>query len=182
MDLTLRKAMAEDVEEISALIEASVRGLSAEDYDATQIELSIKTIFGIDTELIADGTYFVVEESGDNGRKIVGCGGWGKRKTLFGASVFSDSRNSAELDPATDPAKIRAFYVHPDWARRGIATIILDACEQAAREHGFKSVEMMATLPGVKFYRTRGYTGDERVSVPIGEDISVDGLVMSKNL
>lgn len=176
---TLRKAVADDVEEISALIEASVRGLSAEDYDSTQIELSIKTIFGIDTELIADGTYFVVVE---NDGKIVGCGGWGKRKTLFGASVFSDSRNSDELDPAKDPAKIRAFYVHPDFARRGIATIILDACEQAAAEHGFKSVEMMATLPGVKFYRTRGYTGDERVSVPIGEGVAVDGLFMSKNL
>jgi N-acetylglutamate synthase-like GNAT family acetyltransferase len=178
MSFTLRKAEMSDLEKIAELIAASVRGLSAEDYDEQQIELSVRSVFGVDTELIEDGTYFVAEADG----KIVGCGGWSKRKTLYGASHYEKSRDSVELYPATEPAKIRAFFIHPDQARKGIGTMILDACEDEARTHGFKNVEMMATLPGVKLYAVRGYTGDERVGVPVGEGVEIDCVIMKKKL
>ena len=176
---SLRKATFDDQAEIEKLIAESVRGLSREDYDAQQIELSIETVFGVDTELIADGTYFVAEaEDG----KIAGCGGWSKRKTLYGASVYSQTRDSELLNPELDAAKIRAFFIHPDFARRGIGTLILDACEREAKAHGFKSAEMMATLPGVKLYERRGYAGDEKVNVPVGENIEIICIKMRKNL
>lgn len=179
MNYSIRKATIADKPAIEKLIEESVRGLSRDDYDARQIELSIKTVFGVDTELIADETYFVVEaEDG----KIAGCGGWSKRKTLYGASVYSASRNSELLDPERDAAKIRAFFIHPEFARKGIGTMILDACEREAKAHGFKSAEMMATLPGVKLYAARGYAGSEEVKVPIGENIDIICIKMRKNL
>lgn len=179
MSFTIRKATIDDQPAIADLIAESVRGLSQEDYDAQQIELSIKTVFGLDTELIADQTYFVVEA--DDGR-IAGCGGWSKRKTLYGASVYSESRDSNLLDPDRDPAKIRAFFIHPDFSRKGIGTAILEACENEAKAHGFKNAEMMATLPGVKLYAVRGYTGDEEVKIPIGENIDIICIKMMKNL
>jgi N-acetylglutamate synthase-like GNAT family acetyltransferase len=179
MNFTIRKAKISDQTAIEKLIEESVRGLSRGDYDSAQIELSIKTVFGVDTELINDETYFVVEaEDG----KIAGCGGWSKRKTLYGASVYSQSRDSELLDPKTDAAKIRAFFIHPDFARKGIGTMILDACEREAKAHGFKSAEMMATLPGVKLYAVRGYAGSEEVKVPVGENIDIVCIKMRKNL
>lgn len=179
MTFTLRKAAFADQIEIEKLIAESVRGLSREDYDARQIELSIKTVFGVDTELIADETYFVVEtEDG----KIVGCGGWSKRKTLYGASVYIHSRDSELLNPKSDSAKIRAFFIHPDFARKGIGKTILEKCETDARTHGFKSAEMMATLPGVKLYAVCGYVGDEKVNVPVGENVDIICVKMRKNL
>jgi N-acetylglutamate synthase-like GNAT family acetyltransferase len=179
MSFTLRKATSDDAEEIAALIAASVRGLGGEDYSKEQVELSIKSVFGVDDQLIKDSTYFVAVA--DDG-KIVGCGGWSKRKTLYGASIYEHSRDPELLDPAVDAAKIRAFFIHPDWARKGIGTAILDACENEAREHGFKMAEMMATLPGVKLYGVRGYTGDERVGVPVGENLEIDCVIMKKKL
>ena len=114
MSFTLRKAILDDQAEIEKLIAESVRGLSRDDYNAEQIELSIKTVFGVDKDLIADQTYLIAEaEDG----KIVGCGGWSKRKTLYGASVYEHSRDSNLLNPETEPAKIRAFFIHPDFAR-----------------------------------------------------------------
>jgi N-acetylglutamate synthase-like GNAT family acetyltransferase len=178
MEYVLRKARDNDVTEISSLIELSVQGLSRDDYSPRQIELSIKTVFGIDKDLIDDETYFVVETSG----KIVGCGGWSKRKTLYGASTYEHSRTSGLLNPATEPAKIRAFFIHPDWARRGIGSAILDACEAEATASGFKSAEMMATLPGVKLYAVRGYEGDERVAIPVGEGEEITCIRMRKSL
>ena len=138
MSFVIRKATLDDQSEIEQLIAESVRGLSREDYTAQQIELSIKTVFGVDTELIADQTYFVAES--ENG-EIAGCGGWSKRKTLYGASVYAQSRNSNLLVPKIDPAKIRAFFIHPSFARKGIGTAILEACEREAKEHGFKSAK-----------------------------------------
>lgn len=179
MNFTIRKALFEDEPAIAALIAESVRGLSGDDYDARQIELSIRTVFGVDTELIADGTYFVVEtEAG----KMAGVGGWSKRKTLYGASRYATSRDSNLLDPARDAAKIRAFFIHPDFARQGVGTLILETCERAARASGFKAAEMMATLPGVKLYAARGYAGDERVNVPVGEDLDIVCIKMKKEL
>jgi N-acetylglutamate synthase-like GNAT family acetyltransferase len=179
MIYSIRKATLADKPLIEALIEESVRGLSRDDYDARQIELSIKTVFGVDTELIDDETYFVVEAEGG---KIAGCGGWSKRKTLYGASAYAQSRDSELLDPQTDAAKIRAFFIHPEFARKGIGTMILEACEREARAHGFKSAEMMATLPGVKLYAVRGYSGDQEVKVPVGENIDIICIKMRKNL
>lgn len=179
MNFTLRKAVFDDKAKIEKLIAESVRGLSGGDYDTRQIELSIKTVFGVDTELIADETYFVAEtEDGE----LAGCGGWSKRKTLYGASVYSQSRDSNLLDPKVDAAKIRAFFIHPDFARQGIGTMILERCEAEAKAHGFNSAEMMATLPGVKLYAVRGYAGDEKVEVQIGENLDIICIKMKKIL
>jgi N-acetylglutamate synthase-like GNAT family acetyltransferase len=179
MNFSIRKAARSDQPAIEKLIRESVRGLSAEDYDAEQIELSIRTVFGVDAELITDETYFIVET--DAG-EIAGCGGWSKRKTLYGASIYAESRDSELLDPERDAAKIRAFFIHPDFARKGIGSLILEKCEREARAHGFRSAEMMATLPGVKLYAARGYTGDEQVKVPVGEGVDIICVKMGKNL
>ena len=179
MKYSIRKATLDDQSEIENLIAQSVRGLSRDDYNEQQIELSIKSVFGVDTELIADETYFVAES--EDG-KIVGCGGWSKRKTLYGASVYSQSRDSNLLNPKTDAAKIRAFFIHPDWARKGIGKAILKVCETEAQAHGFKSAEMMATLPGVKLYAVCGYAGEGEVKVPIGENLDIICIKMRKNL
>lgn len=178
MNFIIRKAVFEDQAAIENLIAESVQGLSRDDYDDRQIELSIKTVFGVDTELIGDGTYFVAEtEDG----KIAGCGGWSRRKTLYGASVYSHSRDSDLLSPEIDAAKIRAFFIHPRFARKGLGTKILERCEREAKAHGFKSAEMMATLPGVKLYAVRGYSGDEEVKVPVSENINIICIKMRKN-
>jgi len=178
MTFVLRKATVDDIDEMSVLIAESVRGLSQGYYDSRQIELSVKSVFGVDRELIDDGTYFIAEIEG----KIVGCGGWSKRKTLYGASRYEESRNSEPLDPKTDAAKIRAFFIHPDAARKGIGKAILRACEDEATSLGFRSAEMMSTLPGVPLYSACGYSGDERVEIPVGEGISIDCIRMGKHL
>lgn len=178
MSYSLRKAVAADAAVIAELIAASVKGLASEHYSDEQIELSIETVFGVDLELIEDRTYFVAETEG----RIVGCGGWSKRKTLYGASVYSESRDPGFLDPARDAAKIRAFFIHPDAARQGIGSAILQACENEAREHGFAKAEMMSTLPGVLLYSAQGYLGDERVQIPVGNGVSIECVFMSKDL
>ena len=179
MSFTIRKATFADQNEIERLIADSVRGLSSDDYNEKQIELSIKTVFGVDTELIADETYFVVESED---KKIAGCGGWSKRKTLYGASVYSQSRDSDELDPELDAAKIRAFFIHPEYARKGIGRMILETCEREAKSFGFKSAEMMATLPGIKLYAACGYAMGKEVKVPVGENVDIICIKMRKNL
>lgn len=179
MSFKIRKATFADRDKIEKLIADSVRGLGRDFYDAQQIELSIKTVFGIDDELIADKTYFVVES--EDG-KIAGCGGWSRRKTLYGASVYSQTRDSDLLDPTIDAAKIRAFFIHPDFARKGIGTLILDMCEREAKAHNFESAEMMATLPGVKLYEKRGYAGDEQVKVSVDENVEIICIKMRKTL
>lgn len=178
MSFTIRKATLDDQAEVERLIAESVRGLSRENYDERQIELSIKSVFGVDTELILDETYFAAETDGE----IVGCGGWSKRKTLYGASVYLESRDSNLLNPKLDAAKIRAFFIHPDWARKGIGTAILEACEREAKTFGFQSCEMMSTLPGVKLYAVCGYAGDERVGIDVGEGVEIICVKMRKNL
>lgn len=175
MDLALRKATLEDCAAIEALIGVSARGLSREDYSDAQIEAAIGGVFGVDTELIRDGTYFVVEQGG----LLVGCGGWSRRKTLFGGDRY-EGRASGLLDPAHEPAKIRAFFVHPDWARQGIGRMLLQTCEAEARAYGFRRLELMATLPGVKLYRALGYVGDERVTYAIGDGVRIDFVPMHK--
>lgn len=178
MEFSIRKVTVDDVDQLVGLIAASVRGLARGIYDDRQIELSIESVFGVDTDLIEDGTYFVAESDG----RLAGCGGWSKRKTLYGASGYTDSRDPAMLEPGEDAAKIRAFFVHPDFSRKGIGSAILNACEVEAREHGFRSAEMMSTLPGVPLYSAHGYHGDERVQILVGEGVSIDCIKMKKEL
>ena len=178
MAFEIRKATMQDIDDIADVISASVRGLGRPYYSDRQIELSIRSVFGVDTDLINDGTYFVAEIE----HKIVGCGGWSKRKTLYGASIYAESRDDELLDPAIDTAKIRAFFVHPDAARQGIGKAILDRCQEEAKRSGFRSAEMMATLPGVPLYSVCGYAGDEKVDVPVGEGESIVCVRMSKQL
>lgn len=145
----LRAATEADIPPLRELIDASVRGLQAGDYSPTQIEGALKSVYGVDSQLIADGTYFVAEAAdSENQPTVVACGGWSKRKTLYGGDQFA-AREDSLLDPARDAAKIRAFFVHPAWARQGIGGMILEACENAARKAGFAKLEMGATLSGV---------------------------------
>src|SRR5882672_9072760 len=147
---SVRLATQSDIPTLHALIESSVRILQANDYTPAQIEGALGTVLGLDTQLLADQTYFVAETITDSSgtKTIVACGGWSKRKTLFG-SDHSAVREPEFLDPATDAAKIRAIFVHPDWARRGLGTLILENCENAARAAGFSRFEMGSTLTGV---------------------------------
>ncbi|HTU68721.1 MAG TPA: GNAT family N-acetyltransferase [Candidatus Baltobacteraceae bacterium] len=167
--------------ELQRLIETSVRGLQAGDYSAAQIEAAIVEVYGVDTTLIADGTYFVAEIPADETRQrnIVGCGGWSRRKTLFGGDQWH-GHDELLLDPVREAAKIRAFFVHPSWARRGIGTLILDACERAALAEGFRRLEMAATLTGVKFYEARGYARRETFDVQLGVGRAIEVVRMEK--
>jgi GNAT superfamily N-acetyltransferase len=177
----VRLARQEDVAELKRLIEDSVRGLQAGDYTAGQIEAAIVEVYGVDTTLIGDGTYFVAEvpaqETGH--AELVGCGGWSRRKTLFGSDQWH-GHDEVLLDPAREAAKIRAFFVHPSWARRGIGTLILEACQHAAVAEGFRRLEMAATLTGVKFYETRGYEQRETVDVQLRDGQRIDVVRMEK--
>lgn len=178
MEFQLRLASTTDVEAIRELIADSVRGLAKGIYSDSQIELSIGSVFGVDHQLIEDGTYFVAEVAG----RIVGCGGWSRRQTLFGASDYVESRDSTPLDPASQPAKIRAFFVHPDAARRGIGRAILQRCEAEALAAGFTAAEMMATLPGVPLYELCGYEKHEYQNVNLADGEAIVCVRMSKRL
>jgi GNAT superfamily N-acetyltransferase len=177
MTVALRKAMLTDVPTLESLIARSARGLSTEDYRPSQVEGALKGAFGVDSQLLSDQTYFVAEENGN----ILGCGGWSFRSTLFGGDARA-GRDSAMLDPRTQAAKIRAFFVDPSQARRGIGTLLLERCEQEAKAHGFSRAELMATLPGVKLYAARGYVGTEMVRYEVGPGESIEFIPMGKNL
>jgi GNAT superfamily N-acetyltransferase len=175
MNVRIRKAVAADVPRLQEVIEASVRGLQARDYSPAQIEGAMQSVYGVDSQLIADGTYLVAEiADGEAKAQIVGCGGWSRRKTLYGGDQFS-GREDLLLDPRHDAAKIRAFFVDPRYARRGIGSLILEACESAAVRAGFTRLEMGATLSGVAFYRAKGYTAMENQAVPLanGEALAI---------
>lgn len=182
MDIRIRKAGTADIPALRQVIEASVRGLQAHDYSPRQIELALRDIYGVDTQLIADGTYFAAEAtSEDTQAHIVGCGGWSRRRTLFGGDQWR-AREDDLLDPKRDAAKIRAFFILPEWARQGIGTMILGVCEAAARAAGFRRLEMGATLSGVPFYRAKGYTALERVDAPLAEGESLPVVRMVKEI
>jgi GNAT superfamily N-acetyltransferase len=192
MTTRIRLAETRDIPSLRELIEASVRGLQAGDYSPAQLEGALRTVYGVDTQLISDGTYFAAEkteasEARSTGAEsrgaalLVGCGGWSKRKTLYGGDQFA-GREDSLLDPATDSAKIRAFFVHPAWARRGIGGMILEACEAAAWAAGFRRLEMGATLTGVPFYRAKGYVELEAVEAPLGGGLTLPIVRMGKGL
>jgi GNAT superfamily N-acetyltransferase len=181
MNVSIRKAMPADVPRLKEIIEASVRGLQAHDYTPAQIEGALKSVYGVDSQLIADGSYFVAEFTENSQAQIVACGGWGKRRTLYGGDQFA-GREDSLLDPSRDAAKIRAFFVHPQWARRGIGSMILEACENAAVAAGFTRLEMGATLSGVAFYRAKGYREVEKQSAPLGNGESLPIVKMAKEV
>lgn len=149
--LTLRLARPEDMPVLSALMDRAIGELLQDFLPPEGVRASYE-IMGLDTQLITDGTYFVVEDAG----RIAGCGGWSRRATLFGGD-HSAGRDAAMLDPKVDAARVRAMYTHPDHTRKGVGRLILDACEAAARAEGFSRVEMAATLGGVPLYRACGY-------------------------
>jgi GNAT superfamily N-acetyltransferase len=178
---SIRKAAPADVPALHQLIDASVRGLQAGDYTPTQIESALATVFGVDSQLIADGTYFVADAQQHESVTIAGCGGWSKRKTLYGSDHWT-GREDELLDPRVDAAKIRAFFVHPSWARRGVGTLILKACEDAAAAAGFTRCEMGATLTGVKLFGAKGYVALENISVPLKNGEGLPVVRMAKQL
>ena len=181
MNVRLRKAVPADVPRLREVIEASVRGLQAEDYSPRQIEGALKSVYGVDSQLIADGTYFAAEFTTATGNEIVACGGWSKRKTLYGGDQYA-GREDSLLDPACDAAKIRAFFVHPKWARQGIGSLILEACESAAIAAGFTRLEMGATLSGVAFYRAKDYVKIEDQAAPLGNGETLPIVKMAKKV
>jgi GNAT superfamily N-acetyltransferase len=175
--LILRKATLDDRDAMAVLIDRSARELSRDDYRPEQVEGALQGAFGVDSQLIADGSYFMVHD----GPQLAGCGGWSYRRTLFGGDKRAQ-RDSGELDPLVDAARIRAFFVAPEYARRGIGTLLLEKCESEAKARGFKRVELMSTLPGVKLYSARGYVGTERVHYEVTPGVTIEFLPMSKEL
>ncbi|HEX4310262.1 MAG TPA: GNAT family N-acetyltransferase [Acidobacteriaceae bacterium] len=184
--LHYRLATSADLPHLGPLIEASIRGLQAGDYSPTQIEQAIGTWLGLDTQLVADQTYFAVEVQANPANLptlggLAACGGWSRRKTPYG-SDHRPGRDNALLDPRTDAAKIRAFFVHPAWARQGIGSCILELCEQAAQAEGFTRFEMGATLTGIPLYRHHGYTEQERIELPLANGELLPIVRMTKQL
>jgi GNAT superfamily N-acetyltransferase len=181
VSVQIRKAIAAYVPRLREIIETSVRGLQANDYSPAQIEGALQSVYSVDSQLIADGTYLVAEDISQSDPVIVACGGWSKRKTLYGGDQYA-RREDSLLDPACDAAKIRAFFVHPKYARQGIGSMILRACEDAARAAGFMRLEMGATLSGVAFYKARGYVEVENQAVPLSNGETLLIVKMTKEI
>jgi GNAT superfamily N-acetyltransferase len=178
----LRSATREDIPALREVIDLSVRVLQRAEYSPEQLEAALGTVYGVDTQLIDDGTYYAVEAEGTAAeKKIVACGGWSARKTLYG-SDHGPFRDSELLDPSRDAAKIRAFFVHPECVRQGLATLILKECEEAAYARGFRRFEMGATLTGVPMYAARGYRKEETIEAPLPNGLSLTVVRMSKTM
>jgi N-acetylglutamate synthase-like GNAT family acetyltransferase len=179
-EFAIRLATEADIPALHQLIEQSIRGLQTNDYSPTQIQGAIGHALGLDTQLIADQTYFIAEPK-DRPAIFAGCGGWSFRKTLFG-SDHGPNRVIESLDPALDAAKIRAIFIHPDFARRGLGSLILAHCENAAEQAGFQRFEMGSTLTGVPLYTLRGYQRLDQVDVPLpnGEVLPVIRMTKSR--
>jgi GNAT superfamily N-acetyltransferase len=180
--IEIRAATEADIPQLRELIELSVRRLQAGDYAPEQIEGALGHALGLDTQLVADRTYFIAEIRDVGGAvQMVACGGWSHRKTLFG-SDGGPNRESALLDPKNDAAKIRAIFVHPDFARRGIGSLILKHCEDVAAAAGFSRLEMGSTLTGVPLYRLKGYVEQERIDIPLPNGEVLPVVKMTKTL
>ena len=174
---TIRTASEGDIEALQVLIPLSVRALQAPYYTEQQIEAALGPVFGVDRQLIQDQTYFIAEREG----RIVGCGGWSKRLSLFGGDE-GRARQDGELDPKKDPARIRAFFVHPDHARQGIGRALIDACERGILAEGFTRAELVATLAGEPLYAACGYAVVERFDIPLQNGMGLPAVKMSRKL
>jgi GNAT superfamily N-acetyltransferase len=172
---TLRPAREPDILALEILIPLSVRTLQAAHYSPAQMEAALGPVFGVDRQIIRDGTYFVTGQQD----RIVGCGGWSFRKTLFGGDHDRPGED-ARLDPKREAARIRAFFIHPDFARRGIGRSILVACEAALQRAGFQSAELVATLTGEPLYASFGYTVGERYEVSMPSGLTLPVVKMAK--
>jgi GNAT superfamily N-acetyltransferase len=177
MSFILRAAVMADIPVLKSLIAESVMVLQADDYNEAQRQAALGTVFGVDTQLITDQTYFVIETDGE----IVACGGWSFRKTLYGADALS-GREDNRLDPAGDAARIRAFFVKPGWTRRGLGGQILKACEAAAEAAGFRRFELGATLTGIPLYRAYGYEPIEATEAQMAGGLTLPIVRMGKIL
>ncbi len=171
-----RVARTSDVPQLKALIETSVRRLSARYYTVAQIASSLNYVFGVDSTLIRNESYFVLEQQG----AIVESGGWSDHQTLFGGDQFA-TRDDERLDPATASARIRAFYVHPDHARRGYAKRLLGVCSAAAKRAGFSTLSLMSTLPGEPLYRALGFVPSDRVDYEMPDGMTLPLIPMTKS-
>ena len=173
----LRTATRDDIPELQRLIEASVRTLSRSVYTPAQTEAALRHVFGVDTQLVADLTYYVLE--GDSG--LVAAGGWSARQTMYGGDQAKTGVDGV-VDPATAPARIRAFFVKPGWARWGLGGQILTACEAAAAAAGFRRFELGATLTGIPLYRAYGYEPIEETEAQMKDGLTLPIVRMGKVL
>jgi GNAT superfamily N-acetyltransferase len=170
---TLRLATHDDEASIDALMKASIRDLFPAFYDERQTASSVIHVGHVDPMLIEDGTYFVIEAGGE----LIACGGWSRRDKLFSGSADQEGL-SRLLDPASEPARIRAMFVRSDWTRRGLGTRILEACEAAARAEGFRDLSLMATLPGLLLYQRFGFREISRKSITLPDGVEVECAAM----
>lgn len=178
MPITYRLATKDDIPHLHHLIPRSARALLAGHYTPEQVEGALSHgIFGVDSQLIADGTYYVAVAE----NQIVGCGGWSKRKTLYGADHLKAAADDL-LDPTVDAARIRAFFIDPDWARRGIGRRIMELCEDAAKQAGFRRAQLGATHTGEFLYAAMGYTVTERFDIPTTDNVFLAAAHMVKTL
>jgi len=177
MNFKIRTAVESDYNSIKSLIAVSARKLGAIYYSPEQIEAALKTAFGLDTQLIRDKTYFMVEAD----QSPVACGGWSYRQTLFGSDSEQD-RNPSRINPQTGAAKIRAFFVDPAFARMGIGSMIMNKCEEEALKAGFSKLELMSTLPGLKLYERHGFVAGTAVQYPLGQGLSIEFVPMLKQI
>jgi GNAT superfamily N-acetyltransferase len=173
----MRTATRADIPAIRELILLSVAGLQAETYSAEQRAGAMGTVYGTDEQMIADRTYFVIERVA----KIIACGGWSWRRTAFGGDG-GIAKDDTPLDPAVEPARIRAFFIHPEFARQGLGTQILEECEQCARAMGFRAMQMTSTLAGIPFYLRHGYAEREKLELPLANGVTLPVVRMEKAL
>jgi GNAT superfamily N-acetyltransferase len=176
--IRLRLANSEDIPALKTLIDESVRALSVNYYTADQIDSALTHVFGVDTQLIVDQTYFVAEADG----QVVGAGGWSRRNTLFGGDQAKLKETDSLLTAGKEPARLRAFYVHPRWSRRGIGKLITRACEAAAIADGFTQLELISTLPGQPLYEANGYEVVCPFQIPLPDGTFLPAFRMSKEL
>lgn len=171
----LRLATATDADAIDALMKAAIRDIFPGSYDEQQTSSSIEFIGSVDRMLIDDGTYFVIEVDGE----LVACGGWSRRDKLYtGSGAGAD--DARMLNPATEPARVRAMFTRSDWTRRGLGRRILEACEAAARAEGFRTLALMSTMPGLPLYENYGFTVTDRVQIPMPDGTTIAGASMTK--
>lgn len=173
--VVLRVATPTDRDAIETLMRASIAAIFPRFYDASQTASAVRYVGELDSVMVADGTYFALEARDE----IIGSGGWSKRDLLYTGSG-STAGDARLLDPAAEPARVRAMFVHPDWTRRGLGRRILEACESAAREQGFRNLALMATLPGVLLYEAYGFRRDEATEVTMPDGVRLACVAMSK--
>ena len=179
--VSIRLAKIEEVKILNKMIALSARELSRDDYSKIEIDAAIQYLFDVDTDLVHDKTYYVIEKNGE----LAGCGGWSRRKRMFGGDKFSGKKKSGDitfLDPLYDPAKIRAFAIHPKFARQGLASLLLTYCEQEALSNGFTRTELVATLPGAKLYAKVGYHAVSEEMIKMPNQVPLKFIHMSKSL